>query len=231
MSDLKGMENFINSLPKPLLVLLVLGGAIAFFITSSPMHTVCDTQLEVLREAQKGNVFPSVVTVKGTKQRIPPAITKFKESCQVGNSAGACYQYFTSLRSIAVDIGKASSECTPMMFEVEELKRAMTDGIEVMARIAWGAKPPDEGFARFNWLQDSEVAVFCRLKNIYVRAVDEEGWEVLRRSIYKKLPGEVVSPQSDPGQPAIEPKSASVMMTEQDIWNRSLFSVRCESYL
>lgn len=231
MSYPKWMENFFNSLPKPLLVLIVLAGAVVFFILASPMHTVCDTQLEVLKEAQKGNIFPTVVKVQGTNQKIPAGIIKAKEACQIGNSAGSCYLYFSSLRSVAVDIGKASSECAPMMFATEEVKLALTDGVEVMARIAWGTQPPEEGFARFNWLQESEVAVFCRLKNIYVRAVGAEGWEGLRRKIYKKLPGEPPAPQADPGQAAVEPKSAAVMMGEQDIWNRSIFSVRCESYL
>lgn len=225
------MENFINSLPKPMLVLLVLIAAVAFFMIANPMHTICDTQLEVFKEAQKGNVFQNTVTVKGAKQKVPAGLAKAKEACQVGNSPGSCYTYFTNLRSIAVDIGKASSECTPVMFEVPEVSRALTDGIEVMARIAWGSQPPDEGFARFNWLQESELAVFCRLKNVYVRAAGEEKWDQLRKMIFQKLPGEAVSPQVDPNHPVMTPKPATQVFSEQELWNRSIFSIRCESYL
>jgi len=220
------MENFIKSLPKPILALLAILGGIIFFMITNPPHTVCDTQAQTFREIQAGNIFPTEVK----KNKIPPTITRAKEACQLGNSAGSCYEYFMVLKKVADDIGKASSECTAELFNINEAKAALNDGIELMVRLAWGTKPPEPGLERFGWMQEAEIAVFCRLRSIYLRANGEEAWVALRQRIAAKLPGEEVPLSSDPNQVTVEPRKAKDMLSEQDIWNRSLFSVRCEAF-
>lgn len=220
------MENFINSLPKPVLVFGAISLGIFIFMIYSPPHTVCDTQASSLRESQVGNIFPS--TVK--KNKIPPVLAKHKESCQLGNSAGSCYEYFMVLKKVADDVSKASSECTTELFDINEVKAALNDGIEMMVRLAWGVKPPEPGMERFGWLQDADIAIFCRLKGVYIRAKGEPAWVEFRKKVYEKLPGEEVAVSSDPTQVMVEARKATALMQEQDIWSRSLFSVRCEGY-
>lgn len=220
------MENFINSLPKPVLAILAIIIGIFVFMIISPPHTVCDTQQETFKELQKGNLFPTEVK----KNKIPPAIARAKEACQLGNSAGSCYEYFMVLKKIADDIGKSSSECTSQIFNVAEVKSALNDGIELMVRLAWGIKPPEPGLERFGWMQEAEIAIFCRLKNIYLRANGEEAWVALRKKVSEKLPGEEIPLSGDPSQVTVEPRKATEVLSEQDIWNRSLFSVRCEAF-
>ncbi|WP_374078244.1 hypothetical protein [Bdellovibrio bacteriovorus] len=192
----------------------------------SPPHTVCDTQATTFKELQAGNIFPTVVK----KNKLPPTLVRAKEACQLGNSAGSCYEYFMVLKKVADDVGKASSECTTQLFNITEVKSAMNDGIELMVRLAWGIKPPEPGLERFGWMQESEIAIFCRLKSIYLRANGEEAWAALRQKVAAKLPGEEVPVSSDPAQVTVEPKKATELLAEQDIWNRSLFSVRCETF-
>ncbi|KYG64408.1 hypothetical protein AZI85_03025 [Bdellovibrio bacteriovorus] len=220
------MEKFINSLPKPVLAFLAILIGIGVFMLISPPHTVCDSQQTTFQELQKGNIFPTEIK----KNKIPPTIVRAKEACQLGNSAGSCYEYFMVLKNVADGIGKASSECTGQLFNVTEVRSAMNDGIELMARLAWGIKPPEPGIERFGWMQEADIAIFCRLKNIYIRANGEEAWVNLRKNIYGKLPGEEVPPPTDPTQVAVEPRKATMMLNEQDIFNRSLFSVRCEAF-
>ncbi|MEK2644509.1 hypothetical protein [Bdellovibrio sp. BCCA] len=220
------MENFINSLPKPVLAILAIIIGIFVFMLINPPHTVCDTQASTFKETQAGNIFPTVVK----KNKIPPAIVRAKEACQLGNSAGSCYEYFMVLKKVADDVGKASSECTAQLYNITEVKSALNDGIELMARLAWGIKPPEPGLERFGWMQEAEIAVFCRLKSVYLRANGEEAWAALRKKVAAKLPGEEVPFSSDPAQATVEPKKATEMLAEQDIWNRSLFSVRCEAF-
>jgi hypothetical protein len=220
------MENFIKSLPKPVLALLVIIVGIIVFVMISPPHTVCDTQAETLQELQKGNIF----STKEKKNVIPPSIVRSKEACQLGNSAGSCYEYFLSLRKVADDITKSSAECAAQLYQIAEVRSALSDGIELMVRLAWGTKPPEPTLERFGWMQESEISTFCRLRTVYIRANGEEAWVELRRKIAMKLPGEEVPVALDPEQIAVEPKKATTMMSEQDIWNRSLFSARCEVY-
>lgn len=220
------MDDFLNSLPKPVLVLGALVVAIVVIMLINPPYTVCDTQLASFKEAQKGNLFPN----KEKKTVIPPSISRAKESCQLGNSAGACYEYFQSLRSIADGISKASNECAAQLYGVAEVRTALNDGIELMVRLAWGLKPPEPTLERFGWLQESELSTFCRLRSVYVRANGEQAWIELRRRVFAKLPGEEVPLALEPDQMVVEPKKAVTMMTEENIWNRSLFSVRCDIF-
>lgn len=220
------MEDFLNSLPKPVLVFLALAIGIGVFMLITPPHTVCDTQVESFREQQQGNIFP----VKEKKNVIPPTIVRAKEACQLGNSAGSCYEYFQSLRKVADNISKSSQECAAQLYNVAEARTALNDGIELMTRLAWGLKPPEPTLERFGWMQESELSTFCRLRNVYIRANGEEGWVELRRKIFAKLPGEEIPVALEPDQIAVEPRKVSTMMTEENIWNRSLFSVRCDVF-
>ncbi len=216
----------MNSLPKPLLAILVLAVAIIAFMIMSPPHSVCDTQAEAFKEQQKGALFPT----EYKKSKVPPTIIRAKEACQLGNSAGSCYEYFTILRAVADRVGQASAECTAQLYSINEVRAALNDGIELMARLAWGVKPPEPGLERFGWMQDAEIAIFCRLKNIYIRAQGEEAWVALRRRVYEKFPGEEVPPSSSPVLAVVEPRKVTLVLPELEIFNRSLFSVRCEVY-
>jgi competence protein ComGC len=220
------MENFINSLPKPVLAILAIVVAIIVFMLIDPPHTVCDTQAETLKETLKGQLF----TTEVQKHKIPPSIQRAKQACQLGNSAGSCYEYFTTLKNIAGEVGKASTSCTGQLYNIPEVRAALNDGIELMVRLAWGIKPPEPGLERFGWMQEAELAAFCRLRGIYIRANGDEAWNALRLSINAKLPGEEPVIPSDPSQSVIEPKKATLVMSEQEIWNRSLFSLRCETF-
>lgn len=220
------MEKFINSLPKPVLALLAIIVSIVVIMLINPPHTVCDTQEAAFRDSQKGVLFITEVN----KKKIPGSLARSKEACQLGNSAGSCYEYFTALKGVADNIGKGSSECLTQIFDIKEVSTVMNDGVELMARLAWGVKPPEPGLDRFGWMQEAEIAIFCRLKNVYTRAKGEEAWTELRKKIFAKLPGEEPVVSSDPSMAAATPKSATLAMSEQDIWNRSLFSVRCDAY-
>ncbi|WP_413585088.1 hypothetical protein [Bdellovibrio sp. HCB274] len=221
------MEKFLNSLPKPVLVVGAILIAVIVFMVMEPPHTICDTQEEGLRESLKGQLF----STQFKKNTIPPSIMREKEACQLGNSAGSCYEYFSTLKNVAGAVTKGSSQCAAQLYEVKEVGSALNDGIELMVRLAWGVKPPEPGtFERFGWLTESEIATFCRLKSTFVRANGEEAWTALRQKISAKLPGEEVPLTAEGTVSTVEPRKASAVLTEEDIWNRSLFSVRCDNY-
>jgi hypothetical protein len=219
------MENFINSLPKHILALIVIIVGIIVFFLISPPHTVCDTQEEVFKERQVGNIFPTPIK----KNKIPAILGRAKEACQLGNSAGACYEYLMALKNLADGLNNSASECVSRLYEISEVKSAMNDGIEVIARLAWGGAPPERPEQRFGWLQESEIAVFCRLKKAYVRANGEENWFGLKNRIFPKLPGEV-PPESAEPEIQTEGKKALEVLSEEEVWSRSLFAVSCDNY-
>lgn len=224
---LEAMEKFFNSLPKPALAALVIGAALIFFMINDPPNTVCDIQAGNLKESLKGQVFPAV---DSKKRKLPPVIVQAQEACQQGNSAGSCYEYFSILRKEAREIRNFSSQCRAELLGVSEVNKSLRDGITLLTKMAWGSRPPEPGMARFGWLSDSELSLFCLIKDVYSQSLGEETWTEIRQNVFKELPGE--PPLSKPGSESIgvEPPKAILSMQEKDIWARSVFSVRCENY-
>lgn len=221
------MEKFFNSLPKPVLAALVIVAALIFFMLNDPPNTVCDIQAGNLRESLKGQVFPSQ---DSKKRKIPPAIVGAQESCQQGNSAGSCFEYFSILRKAAREIRNFSSNCRTDLLGISEINKSLRDGVTLMTKMAWGSRPPEPGMARFGWLSDSELSLFCMIRDVYIQSYGEETWNGIRENIFKELPGE--PPLSKPGSESVgvEPPKAITTMADKDIWARSVFSVRCENY-
>lgn len=220
------MEKFFNSLPKPVLAILVIFVVLIFLMLNDPPSTICDVQASNLRESLKGQLFPT--TIK--KNKLPPLLGPAQEACQQGNSAGSCYEYFSILRKAARDIKNFSSECREDLVSISEVKRAFREGVILMAKMAWGTRPPEPGMVRFGWLSDSELSLFCLIKDVYSQGLGNESWEELRKSVFKELPGEPPLGLPGGGVGDIAPPTAVATMEEKEIWARSLFSVRCENY-
>lgn len=209
-----------------MLAVLVIAAALIFLIFNDPPHTVCDVQAENLKGALKGKLFSDTVN----KNKIPPLVVSAQEACQQGNSAGSCFEYFSILRRAARDIKSYSSECRSELVNISEIRIAFKNGIVLMSKMAWGSHPPEPGVARLGWLSDSELGLFCLIKDVYSQGLGEEAWDEIRLNIFKELPGESPSTKADSGQIGQEPLKAIAMLTEKDLWARSIFSIRCENY-
>ncbi len=217
------LEQQIAQLPKMLLALIAIIATVVFLFVFNPPHTICDTQTDTLKENLVGPLFPTVVK-KNTTQ---PQINVAQASCKTGHSAGSCFQYFSILKMIAKQIDNASPECRTQLIDVKEVQVALKDGVEIMALAAWGNKPPESPAARFGWMQESELAVFCYIKDVYEKSLGEEAWSQLRLQVNKKFPAEAPATAAldAPGPKAIE------KMTDNEIWTKSIFSVRCEGVI
>jgi hypothetical protein len=220
------MEKFFATLPKPILILgVLLSGVIVLFVLNPP-HSVCDTVVDTFRESLKGVIYPR----KEDKRTFPPKILQAQEVCEQGVTTGACFDYFAILKLVAKQISKAPKECAPNLYEISEVKKVIDIGIEKMILMAWGEQPPEPGPTRFGWFQEAEIALFCLLRGTLERSLGEEGVTAFRRKIFAKLPGSLPIVGKDPTQLAIAGDLAVSKFTEEEIWARSLFSVRCDNY-
>lgn len=221
------MEQIISNLPKPVLALLAIIGAIGFLYLVDPPKTVCDIEVEAQRTALDGFLY--AVKTKD-KQTFPPVINAQKESCQMGGSAGACLEYFETLKKVISTIQNGTLECRKQLYSVSEVKRSLEDALEVMVRMAWGVTPPQPNLDRFGWFKESELAFFCRLKGAVQMGLGDSGLDQLRLKISQKLPGESdVDLLAAPNEKA-QVRTAPQVFSEEEIWNRSVFSVRCDLY-
>ena len=217
------LEQQISQMPKMLLALIAMTGTVIFLFVFNPPHTICDTQVDSMKENLAGPVFPTVVK----KNTIQPFIKRAQETCKTGHSAGACYEYFSILKMIAKQVDNGSPECRTQLIGVNEVQAALKDGVEIMALAAWGAQPPASPAMRFGWMQESELAVFCYIKDTYEKALGEEAWTALRLKVNKKYPGENATLSNLDS----EGPKASEKMSDNEIWPKSIFSVRCEGVI
>lgn len=222
------MDQFFANLPKPVLAFLAILGTILFLYVFDPPKTVCDIEVE----AQRGSLDGLLYAVKTKdKQTFPPALSAHKESCQLGGSAGACLEYFETLKQVVGTIQNGTIECRPKLYATAEVRRALEDALEVMVRMAWGVAPPAPNQERFGWFKESELAFFCRLKSAVQAGLGEDGLDALRLKINQKLPGETLDVAASGGPASSsQPRPAPQVLSEEEIWNRSVFSVRCDLY-
>ena len=206
-----------------MIALIAVTATVIFLFIFNPPHTICDTQVDTIKENLVGPLFPMVVK----KSTLQPTVKVAQETCKTGHSAGACYEYFSILKMVAKQIDNASPECRAQIIDVSEVSKVLKDGVEIMALAAWGAKPPESPALRFGWMQESELAVFCYIKDVYEKALGEEAWATLRLNVNKKLPGERPA-NSDLGA---DPPKARESLSDNDIWAKSIFSVRCEGVI
>lgn len=219
------MNEIIEKIPRPVLIFLVLTAGILFFIYSNPPHSICDTELEIFLQNQKGTIFKS----EEKKKKVPPLLTQAKKLCKDGNSPGACYEYVKALRGVAKGIGDATLACRTEIFSQEEIKKALIGGITLLSVMAWGELPPETtGNDKLGWLSEFEVSTYCLLKETILSSGGEEEWASLRSSVLKLFPAERIDLMK--AQEGVERKKAIEVMSEQEVFSKSLFSIRCENF-
>ncbi len=200
------MADFLNNLPRPLLVFLALAVGILLIILMSPPHSICDIQEETLKETLKGTVFLDEsrpkITITGLKYR--------HDLCWRLNNSGGCYEYFITLRSLIKDLKIISPDCWRRVGRLSEIEEALWAGINLFVRVAWGIQPP-RTFAERAWLSAADLAIFCDLQDMVVRLYGKEALASFREKLMGSLPG-------------VE------RLRREEIWARSILSLRCAQY-
>jgi len=209
-----------------IVVFSVLIGGILLFIFAQRPHSVCDSQIEIFMDAQKGGIYPQ--QIKNVKR--PAFFGRYEEACKSGNSPGACYELFGLLRRLIRDLDAAPVQCLPEMATVSQLGGVLGESLDLMTQLAWGGQPPAPGQQRLGWLETSDLSLFCSLKRKYTQIFGEDEFQSLRGRVLSKLPGEPVQFKDGVCSNCDSRKTANEILSPDEIWVRSLFSVRCELY-
>jgi hypothetical protein len=218
----------IAGLPKGLVVAVVLIVGIIFFLVANPPHRPCTSKLEVFRELQAGKLFPG----KGKVLARSPKILQQIENCKFGNSPGACFELFLTLRGLIRDLQSLPQECSEDIREVGEIRGSLREGMSLLVQIAWGETPPEKGMGpvQQGWLEAADLALFCSLKDMYVRFFGKEEMDQLKMAIMTKLPGEPAVIADGKCANCEVRKNALQVLSPEDAWSRTLFSLRCELF-
>lgn len=229
-------QEIIEKIPKPVLVIGILLLALGLILYSNPLQDGCDVQVNNFTRVVRG----ILTGYKNKSQRTQFAqIENFKISCREGNSQGSCENYYDGLKKITDGLKLVDDKCVPKLNEsFENLKKVLSNGIQIMALNAWGDHPPAGTSERLGWLVESDIFTFCRLKTQLIRTVSDEEYKSLRARTYTEFPEAwpesiPIAQRSELPRPTalkseVNPKGT---LPEEEIFKRSLFSLRCDLYL
>jgi hypothetical protein len=196
--------NFIQQLPKGVLVFLVLLGGLILIMIAQPPHSVCEPQLEIFKGNQVGFLYPdpkkTYVKTSGFRKAL--------DFCKQGNNAGSCHEFVDGLRKMIEVALSAPKDCLPEISELGEVSGATWQGLELLVRAAWGSAAPRSALERQGWLDSSDMAVFCDLKKFAISNYGQSQWTAFVDSKLQQLPG-------------------SSLMSRPDAWQRTIMSDQC----
>lgn len=201
------MDAILRIIPKNMLAFAAIVGGILLIVFMQPPHSLCDSQLDVIKKSQQRFLYkdPKSKKVNTTKYQ-----TLF-EHCKVTNNPGGCYELFQEMKILLYDLSTLSNECSPYLASVAEHKKALWDVMELLVRLAWGEKPPTSYHAKFGWLDTADIALYCKLKTRIIGFYSEDKWNAFRERMMKELPG-------------------AKDLQRAQVWDMSIFSENCARY-
>ena len=202
------MLQWLLSLPKKILVALVLIVSILFIMLSDPPHTICRTQIENFKSRQKGRIYRDS-TIKTRKQ---PLMQILITKCKTGNSPGNCYELFLKTKNFLQDFKTVSFSCRSGLASLNEVKSTLFDIYSLMIRLAWGDGSSIDYYNNIGWLLPADISLFCNLKENIMIFYGQQALLHLEQSTFKKLPN-------------------TKKKSEKKIRELSLVSKNCEVYL
>lgn len=201
------MDRFLAQIPKFWLIVGSLTIGILFIVLIDPPKGVCDAQLELFRAQQKDFLYLDSKNefIKTT------GFTREYERCQSSNTPGGCYELFEKIRKFLADVDGIPKECLSSAQSENVIGQTIAKTFDLFVRIAWGSKPPERYNDKFKWLDNSDMALFCRLKSNYDKILGAQALTQKRESYFEELPGAKGLPR-------------------QKIWEAMLLSENCGRY-
>ncbi len=192
-----------SNLPEWLIILVVIcGGVFSFFIfkeTSNP----CTFQIEQFRLSTKGVLYP--IKIKNATR--PPTFSTHRDQCKASSSLGGCQDFFTDLRLIQEAFGLVSKKCESPPAEAPEVLKQIEGALELLIKLSI---LPKEGILNLETVQQlspPEVAIFCKLKQNYLKIAGVGSWQNLSQKAVASVMSEVSSDQSGLGIESLKKKS------------------------
>ncbi len=182
------IDQLIQKIPKPALVVGVLILSLLFFVYNDPLRDECEVQNSIFVKKTQGLL--TAVKTKSKKIQFPK-IEYWKNRCREGNSIGSCNDYFEGWRVVTKELREVNDNCQVKHGAKNEIfTKQITHALQVMALVAWGDKPPAGMAERLGWMNESQIRTFCYLKKTFILIGDEESFLALRDKVYREYPGE-----------------------------------------
>ncbi len=205
------MINWFKSLPKTTFVTLVLVVGVFYIVASDPPKGICDAQMDQFDVLNKGLLTPNPKNPSHKTSKYQDLFALCKET----KSPGGCYELFLNLKAVIRNARTISTSCFSKLAKQDNFNDAIWSSLELMVRMAWGDKPPDQPQQKLAWFDAADLNLVCTLKQT---AIDVFGKEQFDSFQEKFLTGGAALPGAE-------------KMSRADVWKRMLFSITCTQYL
>lgn len=230
------INQVIQKIPRPVLVLVVLVLALGLFVYNDPLKNECEVQASVFDKRVSGLLISQK---KKNKTQFAQIKNYLSVRCKEGNSMGACYEYLEALRVVTRELRAMSTKCQiDYSVNNEYFLPQISNALQVIALVAWGDKPPAGLKERLGWLEPAQIQTFCYLKQFFIQMAGDENYLALRSKVYREFPDAWPENMSiDDRTPDNRPRALKSesnptgKLTEGDVYQRSIFSMNCNSYM
>lgn len=213
----------LNLNSKLLPILFILVGTIFFFI-SDPPQSPCGAQIDTYKKSLKGKLY----SYKVDKNIIPSAIKKTSDFCRQGKSLGSCIDYFEIVNSMMNNLNQLDTECFSELLNEKEFIENLKRYFSITVLLAWGDKVPEE--TKTGWLSESNILVFCKVKNFLEANLDPDDNETLKNKLLASLPYSKLGLSAIDNSEELAENKAINKLGKEKVLEKSLLSVRCERY-
>ena len=175
--------NWLYSLPKPLLVTLIIVIGVAVIIFRSPPKSLCDVQKSSYKQSQMNFLFVN----PDDKIKKKTFFQKNLKNCRANNSPGGCYSLFYSVNRLVKSFRLVHPKCHSSISQMKEVKAALTGIYSLFLEISWGSGPKNELSSSLSWLSGNDVSTYCKLRDQIIYFYGQVGLNQLEKSVYQRI--------------------------------------------
>ena len=177
--------SFIYSIPRGLLVVLLILGGIAFIVFESPPRNICDIQADSYKEQNINFLF------KNKKNPLFKHTSYVKSvlDCKKSNSPGGCYALFQNFIQLLDTFRTVNLECQKRISSIPEVRQALFSLYSLFLEISWAGGPQSGISTPLAWLSMNDVSIYCKLTNRIVYFYGQNTLDQMEQMMYKKLSG------------------------------------------
>ncbi len=169
-----------------------------------PKSTPCHAQDAIAKDRLRGLLYADPKKPDST-----PLIKNHIQLCEAQGDLGGCADYLSDLRRVTDEMSSLADVCGSTYEPPKELLDALTVGLEVMAKLAWGESAPQAYVDRVSWFDGVQTQTYCDMKTLYVRSRGKQAWRRLVDDVLDRLPGR------------------DAMVSKDEALKYSLFSLPC----
>ena len=175
----------IHSIPKFLLVTILLTFGVLLVILYDPPQSVCDLQLKAYKHNHQEFLFKS----NSSKKSLSRFNTSIQD-CQKNNTPGGCYILFSHVYKLIRSFRSVDSKCHKELTQLSAIQKALFETYQLFIAISWGEGPQDDLSNPLAWLSINDVKTFCQIQNKILHYYGEQALSRLENQVLQGLESE-----------------------------------------